>query len=102
VRASSLEWPITNTDHGVLVAFGEFLQKYGLLERLRHCRCLRRQAFRPPDKLIELLAGILSGIHDFQDLNYGLRPRVKDTRPHRRGRGTLCPLYDGGALPGGV
>ena len=32
---SSSDWPITNTEHGMLVAFGEFLRQHGLLERLR-------------------------------------------------------------------
>ena len=31
----SPDWPITNIEHGMLVAFGEFLQQHGLLDRLR-------------------------------------------------------------------
>jgi hypothetical protein len=30
------DWNVTNTDHGLLVAFGEFLRQHGLLEQLRH------------------------------------------------------------------
>jgi hypothetical protein len=28
------DWPLSNTDHGLLVAFGEFLQQHGLIENL--------------------------------------------------------------------
>jgi len=53
------EWPITNTDHGMLVAFGEFLQPHGLLERLRQVPVPQKtHIISPQDKLIELLIGI--------------------------------------------
>ncbi len=53
------ELPITNTDHGMLVAFGEFLQQHGLLERLRQVPMPQKtHAFSPQDKLIELLIGL--------------------------------------------
>ena len=73
------EWPITNTEHGMLVAFGEFLQQNGLLDRLRQVPVPQKtHAFSPQDKLIELLIGIMSGIEYLQDLHRGPRPLTKD------------------------
>lgn len=75
----SPDWPITNTEHGMLVAFGEFLQQHGLLERLRRVPVPQKtHDFNPQDKLIEFLAGIMSGMEHLQDLNYGPRPLAKD------------------------
>jgi hypothetical protein len=72
-------WPITNTEHGMLVAFGEFLQQAGLLDRLRQVPIAqKRRALAPQAKLIEWLAGILSGIEHLQDLNASARPLVHD------------------------
>jgi hypothetical protein len=43
----------------MLVAFGEFLQQHGLLERLRQVPMPQKtHAFSPQDKLIELLIGL--------------------------------------------
>jgi len=79
VSISSPEWPITNTEHGMLVAFGEFLQQHGFLDRLRQVLVPQKtHAFSPQDKLIELLIGIMSGIEHLQDLNHGPRPLTKD------------------------
>jgi hypothetical protein len=76
----SPDWPITNTEHGMLVAFGEFLQQHGLLERLRQVPVAQKAHDYPPqDKLIEFLAGIMSGVEHLQDLNYGPRPLAKDS-----------------------
>lgn len=72
-------WPITNTEHGMLVAFGEFLQQHGLLDRLRQVPIGQKtRAFAPQAKLIEFLAGIMSGIEYLQDLNAGPHPLVRD------------------------
>ena len=79
MNTSSPEWPITNTDHGMLVAFGEFLQQYGLLDRLRRVPIAQKtHAFAPQAKLVEFLAGIMSGIEHLQDLNHGPRPLAPD------------------------
>src|SRR5712691_6320273 len=79
VSISSPDWPITNTEHGMLVAFGEFLQQHGLLERLRQVPISQKtHDFNPQDKLIEFLAGIMSGIEYLQDLNHGPRPLAQD------------------------
>jgi hypothetical protein len=34
VTTTTSDWPAANTQHGLLVAFGEFLQQHGLIERL--------------------------------------------------------------------
>ena len=73
------DWPITNTEHGMLIAFGEFLRQYGLLDRLCQVPIAQKtRAFAPQAKLIELLAGIMSGIEYLQDLSDGPRPLAKD------------------------
>jgi hypothetical protein len=73
------DWPITNTDHGLLVAFGEFLQQHGLLEQLRQVPIEQKTRGQAPQaKLIELLAGIMSGIEYLQDFNHGPRPLARD------------------------
>ncbi|MCC6192565.1 MAG: hypothetical protein IT318_26365 [Anaerolineales bacterium] len=74
------DWPITNTEHGILVAFGEFLQQHGLLERLRQVPVAQktRALAAPQAKLIEWLAGIMSGIEYLQDLNHGPHPLARD------------------------
>jgi len=55
----SPDWPITNTEHGMLVAFGEFLLQHGLLERLQQVPVPQKTPdFGPQDKPIEFLAGI--------------------------------------------
>ena len=52
-------WPTSNTEHGMLVAFGEFLQQHGLLDRLRLVPIGQKtRMFAPHAKLIEFWAGI--------------------------------------------
>lgn len=76
---TSSEWPITNTEHGMLVAMGEFLRQHGLLERLRQVPIRQKtHTFAPQAKLLEFLIGIMSGIEHLQDLNHGPRPLVPD------------------------
>ncbi len=63
----------------MLVAFGEFLQQHGFLDRLRRVPVPQKtHAFSPQDKLIELLVGIMSGIEHLQDLHRGPRPLTRD------------------------
>jgi hypothetical protein len=79
VSESVSAWPITNTEHGMLVAFGAFLEQHGLLDRLRQVPIAQKtRDFAPQAKLIELLAGIMSGIEYLQDLNDGPRPLAQD------------------------
>lgn len=73
------DWPLTNTEHGLLVAFGEFLQQHGLLKALMHVPIDQKtRTAAPPAKLIEFLSGIMSGIEYLSDLNDGPRPLAKD------------------------
>jgi hypothetical protein len=73
------DWPITNTEHGMLVAFGEFLQQHGLLDRLQQVPIGQKtRGLAPQAKLIEFLAGIMSGIEHLQDLNQQSRPLTCD------------------------
>jgi hypothetical protein len=69
----------TNTEHGLLVAFGEFMQQHGLVKQLLavpiHQKTL---TYSPQTKLIEFLAGIFGGIEYLSDLNDASHPIAKD------------------------
>jgi len=79
VTTSASEWPTANTEHGLLVAFGEFLQQHGLLERLMQVPIPQKtRRYAPQTKLVELLAGIMSGIEYLSDLNDGPQPLAND------------------------
>ena len=79
VSTLPLDWPLTNTEHGLLVAFGEFLRQHGLLERLQQVPIPQKtHVFSPQGKLIEFLAAIMSGIEHLQDFNHGPRPLARD------------------------
>lgn len=79
MTSSASDWPLTNTPHGVLVALGEFLNQHGLMDGLMNVpRPQRTRRFAPQAKLVEFLAGILSGIEHLEDLNDGPRPLAKD------------------------
>jgi hypothetical protein len=69
----------SNTDHGLLVAFGEFLQQHGLLNQLMQVPIPQKTGtFTPQAKLIEFLAGIFSGIEYLSDLNDAPHPLAYD------------------------
>src|SRR6266498_594621 len=71
--------PVSNTEHGLLVAFGEFLQQHGFIKRLLAVPIKQKTVtFAPQTKLVELLAGIMSGIESLSDLNEGPRPLAHD------------------------
>lgn len=68
--ATTTDGSFTNTEHGLLVAFGEFLQQHGLLDQLMQVPIQQKQvAFAPQTKVVEFLAGIMSGIEYLSDLN---------------------------------
>lgn len=53
------DWPSSNTQHGMLVALGEFLGQHGLIDRLMKIPIPQRtRTFAPQTKLVEFLAGI--------------------------------------------
>ena len=63
----------------MLVAFWEFLQQHGLLERQRQVPVPQKtHTFSSQDKPIESLVGIMTGIEHLQDLHRGPRPLTKD------------------------
>jgi len=67
------------TPHGMLVAFGEFLRQYGLLEKMMRVPIRQKtRTFTPQSKLVEFMAGILSGVERLQDLSDGAQPVAKD------------------------
>lgn len=76
---TTLDWPIANTQHGMLVAFGEFVQQHGLIEHLMQVPIPQKtRRFTPQTKLVELLASILSGLEHLEGLNDGPHPLAKD------------------------
>ena len=76
---STSDWPSTNTQHGMLVALGEFLDQHGMIGRLMNVPLPQRtRTFAPQTKLVEFLAGIMSGGEHLEDLNDGPRPLAKD------------------------
>src|SRR5713101_5058354 len=60
------DWPITNTEHGLL----DRLQQVPIAQKTRE--------LAPQAKLIEFLAGIMSGIEHLQDLTHRPRPLTSD------------------------
>jgi hypothetical protein len=80
VTTTFSDWPVANTEHGLLVAFGEFVQQHGLIERLMQIPMKQKtRTFTPQTKLVELLAGIMSGMEHLADLNDGPHPVAKDS-----------------------
>jgi len=68
-----------DTEHGLLVAFGQFAQQHGLITRLMHVPIAQKtRTFTPQTKVLEFLVGILSGIEYLRDLNDGPRPIATD------------------------
>jgi hypothetical protein len=79
VTTTSLDWPVANTEHGLLVAFGEFVQQHGLIERLMQVPVKQKtRTYAPQTKLVEFLAGIMSGLEHLADLNDGPHPVATD------------------------
>jgi uncharacterized coiled-coil protein SlyX len=73
------DWPMANTQHGMLIAFGEFLNQHGVIERLMDVAIGQKtRRFAPQTKLVEFLAGIMSGMEYLEDLNDGPHPLVQD------------------------
>jgi hypothetical protein len=70
---------LSYTDHGLLVAFGEFLEQHGLLKELMQVPISQKTGtFTPQAKLIEFLAGIFSGIEYLSDLSDAPHPLAPD------------------------
>lgn len=70
---------LSYTDHGLLVALGEFLQQHGLLNQLMQVPISQKTGtFTPQAKLIEFLASLFSGIEYLSDLNDAPHPLARD------------------------
>lgn len=68
-----------DTEHGLLVAYGEFARLHGLLDGLMAVPVpAKTRVYKPQGKILELFVGILSGIEYLQDLDLGPRPLTKD------------------------
>ena len=79
MATASSDWSQVNTSHGMLVAFGEFLNQYGLINQMMQVPIGQKtRQFRPQTKLVEFLAGILSGMEHLRDLNDGVQPVAND------------------------
>jgi hypothetical protein len=79
MTTAASDWSQANTSHGMLVAFGEFLNQYRLIEKIMQVSVDQKtRKFTPQTKLVEFLAGILSGMEHLQDLNDGAQPVAKD------------------------
>lgn len=69
----------SDTEHGLLIAFGQFAQQHGLVSRLMQVPIDQKtRTFTPQTKLLELLVGTLAGIEYLRDLNDGPHPIAKD------------------------
>jgi len=84
MRLSDAELTERQTEHGLLIAFGEFAQHTGLIAGLMRVRIPQKVqrhagAIPPQAKLTELSAGLLAGIEYLQDLNLGHHPLTKDS-----------------------
>ncbi len=71
------------TEHGLLIAFGEFAQHTRLIAGLMSVHIPQKVqhqvgAVPPQTKLVELCAGLLAGIEYLQDLSLGHHPLAKD------------------------
>ena len=79
MTTASSDWLQANTSHGMLVAFGEFLSQYGLIEQMMQVPIGQKTGkFAPQTKLVEFMAGIMSGVERLQDLSDGAQPVAKD------------------------
>ncbi len=83
MRLSDAELTERQTEHGLLIAFGEFAQHTGLIAGLMNVRIPQKVqrkvgAVPPQTKLVELCAGLLAGIEYLQDLSLGHHPLAKD------------------------
>jgi hypothetical protein len=76
---SKTEEQIQQTQHGFLVAWGQFAQEKGLVERIEAVK-LRQKNYhhRPQTKVLEFLVAILSGLKQLQEISLAAHPLDKD------------------------
>lgn len=67
------------TQHALMVAWGEFAQEIGLIDKLKEVTIPQKEVVHtPPAKLLTFLMGILSGIEHLKELNEGAHPLAHD------------------------
>jgi hypothetical protein len=70
---------ITRTAHAMLVPWGLFARRIGLVQRLEKVPIAQRKRdYEPQTKLIEFLVAILSGCRYLQDISHGPHPLDRD------------------------
>ena len=76
---SETEEQIQQTQHGFLVAWGQFAQEKGLVEQIEAVK-LRQKNYhhRPQTKVLEFLVAILSGLKQLQEISLAAHPLDKD------------------------
>jgi len=67
------------TQHALMVAWGEFAQEIGLIDKLKQVVIPQKEVVHtPPAKLLTFLMGILTGMEHLKDLNEGAHPLAHD------------------------
>lgn len=67
------------THHAFLVAWGQFAQMKGLVERLASVKLRQKtRQHRPQTKVLEFLVAILGGARQLQDISLAAHPLDKD------------------------
>jgi len=67
------------TQHGLMVAWGQFAQDIGLIEGLMHVPVPQKMVRHAPQKkLLEFQMAILAGVEYLQDINAGSHPLARD------------------------
>jgi hypothetical protein len=67
------------TEHALMVAWGEFAQEIGLIDKLKQVAIPQKEVVHTPQaKLLTFLMGILTGLEHLKDLNEGAHPLAHD------------------------
>lgn len=67
------------TQHALMVAWGEFAQEIGLINKFKQMAIPQKEMVHTPQaKLLTFLMGILTGIEHLKDLNEGAHPLAHD------------------------
>lgn len=84
------------TQHALMVAWGEFADEIGLIEKLNQVSIPQKSVVHTPQaKLLSFLMGILSGMTHLKDLNEGPHPLAHDWPAIRAWRLAALAHYTG-------
>jgi hypothetical protein len=84
------------TQHALMVAWGEFADEIGLIEKLKQVSIPQKSVVHTPQaKVLSFLMGILSGIPHLKDLNEGPHPLAHDGPALRAWRLAALAHYSG-------